>query len=205
MSIDSDADLLLAHLDSVGVDAATQVDRAGSHMGGLIVDAALQRRQRYKATVAPRVRALIAAWPDAATTSGFLARLAEGDLGSVIRWSGSERLQQIAAMAEVFKNQGIETVAELRDRLDGDPAGAQALRSALRTVRDVGPKTVDYVGILAGVTTRAAIDSRVRRVMKAAGVVNHDYDHVAAVINDAATKRGWRTGDLDAVIWEAGA
>jgi len=171
----------------------------------LIVDATLQRRQRYQATVAPRVRHLVATWPDAATTAGFLERLSRDDISAVIRWSGSERLEQISAIAGVFRDLGIDTVQDLRDRLTGGAEGAKELRSALRKIRNVGPKTVDYIAILAGDPTAAAVDVRVRRVLGRAGIAAGGYDEVRAVVHAAASKRGWRLADLDAVIWQAGA
>lgn len=155
MTIDNDDANLPASADSHGTDASTEVTRGWDHIGAIIVDATLQRRQNYNETVKPRVDALVAAWPDAATTSGFRQRLDTGKLSEVIDWPSPGRLAQIEDITRVFEREGIETVMELRGTL-GDPAKSDALREALATVRHVSPKTLDYIGILSGISTGAA-------------------------------------------------
>jgi hypothetical protein len=163
MTIDNDAATLPTLMDSHGMDASTELSRGGwDHIGAIIVDATLQRRQNYDATVKPRVLALVAAWPDAATTSGFRKRLDTGKLSEVISWPSPGRLAQVEEMTCVFERQGIETVLELRDTL-GDHARRTVLREALAGVRHVSPKTLDYIEILSGTSTGAAVDVRVHR------------------------------------------
>jgi hypothetical protein len=160
MTIDNDAANLRALMDSHGMDASTEVSRGWDHIGAIIVDAALQRRQNYHATVRPRVVALVAAWPDAATTGGFRKRLDTGNLSEVISWPSPGRLAQVEDMTRVFERQGIETVMELRDTL-GDQARRTVLREALAVVRHVSSKTLDYIDTLSGISTGAAADVRV--------------------------------------------
>lgn len=200
MTVASDAALLLDHLDSIGVHGRDRVEKGWDHMGANLVDAALQRRQDYGKVVRKRARALKEAWPDAKTTSGFLDRLATDDLSAVINWTGADRLKQIADMAEVLKDQGVEEPGDLRAALE-DPARRDELRAALDAVRYVGSKTLDYFDILAGLSSGIAVDSRLLAITKAAGIGRTDYDHVASVIRAAADARGWRHGDLDAAMW----
>ncbi|GAA5228422.1 hypothetical protein [Paeniglutamicibacter antarcticus] len=202
MTTTIDAEKLLTYIDANGITGSAQVARGWDHMGAVIVDAVLQRRQRYKSTVEPRVRALIAAWPDAETASGFRARINGGDLGTVIRWKSTERLQQIDEILGVFESKQINTVSELRDRLASAPERDE-LRAALRRIKHVGPKTLDYFDILAGSFTTVAIDVRIRKLAAKAGIIDHAYPHLSAVIHEAAAKRGWRPGDLDAALWNA--
>lgn len=204
MTIDNDAANLLALMDSHGIEASTEVTRGWDHIGAIVVDATLQRRQNYKATVKPRVDALVAAWPDAATTSGFRQRLDTGTLSKVISWPSPGRLAQMEDITRVFERQSIETVVELRGMLS-DPANRAVFREALATVRHVGPKTLDYIDILSGISSGVAVDVRIRRVVQAAGIEDLSYGHVAAVIRAAAASRGWRAGDLDAALWQFGA
>ncbi|PVZ58510.1 hypothetical protein [Arthrobacter sp. H-02-3] len=157
MTIDNDDANLPAQLDSHGVDDSAEVSRSWDHIGAIIVDAALQRRQNYHATVRPRVVALIEAWPDAATTSGFRRHLDTGTLSDVIDWPSPGRLAQVEDMTRVFESQGIETVAELRGAL-GDHASRAVLREALGAVRHVSPKTLDYIDTLSGVSTGGAVE-----------------------------------------------
>ncbi|MET3812358.1 hypothetical protein [Arthrobacter sp. UYEF3] len=157
MTIDHDAANLPSLMDPHGIDASTEVSRGWDHIGAIIVDATLQRRQNYHETVKPRVLALVAAWPDAATTSGFRRHLDTGKLSEVISWPSPGRLAQIEDITRVFEREGIETVLELRDQL-GDQARRAVLREALAGVRHVAPKTLDYIETLSGISTGAAVD-----------------------------------------------
>lgn len=153
MTIDNDDANLPALTDSQGRDASTEAGRGWEHIGAIIVDATLQRRQNYHATVMPRVLALIEAWPDAATTSGFRRRLDTGKLSEVINWPSPGRLAQADDMTRVFERHGIETVPDLRGAL-GDQGRRTVLRDALAAVRHVSPKTLDYIDTLSGTTTQ---------------------------------------------------
>ncbi|MGO4121468.1 hypothetical protein [Arthrobacter sp. YAF16] len=155
MTMDNDPADLPAPAASPGTDASTDVGRGWDHIGAIIVDATLQRRQNYHETVKPRVEALIAAWPDAATTSGFRQHLDTGKLSDVIDWPSPGRLAQMEEITCVFEREGIDTVMELRDAL-GDPARRTVLREALAAVRHVSPKTLDYIDTLSGTDTGAS-------------------------------------------------
>ena len=152
MTIDNDDANTPALPDSQGADAPTEASRGWDHIGAIIVDATLQRRQNYNETVKPRVEALVAEWPDAATTSGFRQHLDTGKLSEVIDWPSPGRLAQVEDITGVFEREGIETVAELRSTLEDHAKGA-AFREALGLVRHVSPKTLDYIGTLSGITT----------------------------------------------------
>ncbi|MBT2535397.1 hypothetical protein [Arthrobacter sp. ISL-69] len=203
MTINGDTAKLLAFMDSHGIDASTDASRGWASIGAIIVDASLQRRQNYQATVKPRVDALVVAWPEARTTSGFRKCLATGTLSEVIDWPSPGRLAQIDDLTCVFEDQGIETVEELRARLT-DPATRPVLRDALAAVRHVSPKTLDYIDTLSGLSTGDAIDVRIRRVAGAAGIEDVSYANMSAVIRDAAGSRGLRAEDLDAALWHFG-
>ena len=155
MTIDNDDSNLPAAMGPQGTDASTEIRRGWDHIGAIIVDATLQRRQNYHATVMPRVVALIEAWPDAATTSGFRSRLDTGKLSDVIDWPSPGRLAQVEDITYVFERQGIETVKDLRATL-GEDATRGVLREELAAVRHVTPKTLDYIETLSGITTGAA-------------------------------------------------
>lgn len=200
MTIDGDTAKLLAFIEAHGIDASSEASRGWASIGAIIVDASLQRRQNYEATVKPRVDALVAAWPDARTTSGFRKRLATGTLSEVIDWPSPGRLAQVDDLTCVLEDQGIETVEELRARL-ADPAERPVLRDALAGVRHVSPKTLDYIDVLSGLATEVTTDARIRRVAEAAGIEDTSYATMSAVISAAADSRGWRAEDLDAALW----
>ncbi|MGF9663176.1 hypothetical protein AAIH25_15065 [Arthrobacter crystallopoietes] len=198
MTVENDAALLLAHLDSIGVDGSEQVARGWNHIGAVLVDAALQRQRNYARVVEPRVRLIKDTWPDADTTSGFLKRMDNEDLARTIKWNGPSRIRQIEQVADVLSKHDVETVGDFRAGLENG-----GLRTALKRVKYVGPKTLDYLEILVGISS-VAVDSRILKITRAAGMTSTSYDHIAEVIRAAADQRGWRHGDLDAALWRAG-
>lgn len=201
MTTTSDAQLLLDHLDRQGITGADAVTRGWDHMGALLTDAALQSGRRYKTQVLPRVRNLIAAWPDANTTTGLLRRLDTDDIGATLPWNGPRRLAKIPAMATVLQQHKIETVPELASALAGPER--DVLRAELGALWGVGPKTLNYLSILAGDAHVVAIDVQVRAVARAAGITDVTTSHLETVLHEAAAIRGWRAGDLDAAIWDS--
>lgn len=200
--VESDAHLLLSYMDAQGLDGALPVNRGQNHMGGLIVDSVLQRQRSYANVVAPRVAKLISLWKDADTTSGFRRRLDTGELGKAIVWHRPARLEQINNVTAVLERFGIETTEQLREHLS-DTKTRPGLRKALGAVKWVGPKTLDYFDILCGIPEAAAVDSRISRAAGNAKITDHSYDHLKAVLVQAAQMRRWRLGDLDAVLWAA--
>ncbi|XKH58397.1 hypothetical protein LG293_17375 (plasmid) [Citricoccus nitrophenolicus] len=200
--IAGDADKLLAYMDREGIDGGTGSRTPRAHMGGLIADSALQRQQKYLATVVPRVNGLIEAWPDANTTTGFLDRSAAGTLSSTVNWPEGERIVQMQATAQALAVEGVETVEQMLVRFT-DESTRLPLRQALRRVPNVGAKTTDYLEILSGSEKVAAIDVRIRRATGRAGIVRTGYFYLQDVLNHAAAQRGWTVGSLDVVLWNS--
>ncbi|WP_051684255.1 hypothetical protein [Blastococcus sp. URHD0036] len=198
MDIDEAAVLLLRHLDASGI-TVTERTRGWNHMGALICDAALQPRTRYRTVVEPRVRALRAAWPDADTVSRFADRLRTSDIGTALNWRGPRKLRVIHELTAALQHEGVETVSDLRQRLAAEDG---LLRARLREVRRVGPKTVDYLSILAGSPDHVAVDVHINGFVLDAGIPSLTYSECVAVVRSAAAMRGWAAGDLDAAIWD---
>ncbi len=198
MDIDEAATHLLRHVEACGIEV-TERTRGWQHMGALICDAALQPRTRYRTVVEPRVRALQAAWPDADTVSRFSDRLKTSDIGAQLRWRGPRKLRVIQELTATLHGEQVETVADLRRRLAEEDG---QLRSRLRQVGRVGPKTVDYLSILAGSPDHVAVDVHIEGFVQEAGIPPQTYDGCVAVIRRAAAMRGWSAGDLDAAIWD---
>jgi len=63
---------------------------------------------------------------------------------------------------------------------------------------------VDFLGILVGVTHRAAVEVHVRRLVRDAGVGADDDAGVQEVLAAATRERGWEPAALDAVTWAYG-
>ncbi|MDR0483360.1 MAG: hypothetical protein LBH13_09465 [Cellulomonadaceae bacterium] len=196
--IQFDAERLLTYIDENAI-VPTPAPRGWDHLGAIVVDSALQRRQKYDATVLPRVQRVAAEWPDASTARGFLNHVAAGDLAEMADWNGEDRLTQMRATAEALLSLQINTVEDLRGALSVEPRRTE-VRNALRTIHNVGPKTMDYFDILAGLSN-TAVDSRIEAVTAAAGIANTHYEYLHDVVVTAAQQRGWDLRDLDHALW----
>ncbi|NQE88778.1 hypothetical protein [Nocardia terpenica] len=193
-------DRVLRRFVSLGLEPR-KAERRWNHIGGLITDAALQPRTKYKTIVLPRVRRVISDWPDADVLSGFLRRLETHDLADTLRWRpASRKLNVIGDLTTVLHRLGIETVSELGNCYDGTER-EQRTRRALRSVKFVGPKTVDYIAILTGSTNHVAVDAHIARFVRDAGVCDGTYQAVGALIVQVADELGCSAGALDAAIW----
>lgn len=166
-----------------------------AHMGAVISDASFQARSRYKATILPRILALQTAWPDAATVQGFQARLATDDLAAAMNFHHARKVAKAHNITNLLAAHGVDTRDDLRTWLD-----LQANRAALRTVRDVGPKTVDYLGNLVG-GSQIAVDVHLRMFAADAGLTDLRYEQLRAVYEAAAAFLGHEPGGLEHAVW----
>ncbi len=169
-------------------------------MGAVLVDASLQAGVGYRTTVRPRVVHLMSAWPDANTTSGMASRLLNEDVAVVLRWRG-KKLVTLLGLVDAMQDLRVETVDDLKARLTNQGT-LEATVSRLSQVKGVGPKTLDYLGILVGLTDQAAIDIHLRRFGEEAGVQGLRYDQLQGVLAAVAKQRTWDVGALDAAIWD---
>lgn len=191
---------VVAYVKSLGLEPR-EAERRWDHLGGVIVDASLQPRTKYKTVVLPRVRKVISQWPDAAVLSGFRRRLESEDLSEFLGWRPTSRkLTVVTDLAAALHALGIETVRELADCYDGGEREQQT-RGALRQVTGVGPKTVDYIAILTGSTGHVAVDTHIAGFVRAAGVHGGDYHAINVLISRTASQLGCSAGALDAAIW----
>lgn len=191
---------VVEYVKSLGLEPR-EAERRWDHIGGVIVDASLQPRTKYKTVVLPRVRKVISQWPDAAVLSGFRRRLESDDLSEFLGWRPTSRkLTVITGLTAALHALRIETVRELAACYDGGDR-EERTRRALRQVNGVGPKTVDYIAILAGSTGHVAVDTHIAGFVRAAGVHSGDYRAINALITRAAGELGCSAGALDAAIW----
>jgi len=194
---DDDVDRLLAHFDALGLVLLAGA-RGWTHMGAVLSDAALQRRTKYKQTVKPRILRLMDEWPDADTLSRFAVRIRTSDVGAVLRWREGPKLTLLRELVGALEGLEIETVADLRARLTAPNSEAVA---RLRDIRGVGPKTLDYIGILSGSEDNVAVDTHQRRFAAEAGVSATSYQALRDVVMAAARRRRWSPAAFEGTIW----
>jgi hypothetical protein len=99
------------------------------------------------------------------------------------------------AITDLLAAHGVDTCEDLHTWLDH-----QANRVALRTVKGVGPKSIDYIGNLVG-RSHVAVDVHLRAFAVDAGVPDLPYDQLRAVYEEAASLLGHDKGGLEHAVW----
>ncbi|WP_369142099.1 hypothetical protein [Streptomyces sp. R44] len=166
-------------------------------MGAVICDVSFQPRCNYETTLRPRLLTLQAIWPDARTVRGFQSRLATEDLAVAMKFNHARKVATAHAITDFLVAHGVDTRDDLHAWLD-----QQANRAALRTVKGVGPKSVDYIGNLVG-RSQIAVDVHLRAFAADAGVSDLPYERLRAVYEEAAALLGHDRGGLEHAIWRS--
>jgi hypothetical protein len=172
------------------------------HMGAILVDSILQANANWKTIVKPRVEFIRRLYGDLPTTSDFSALLyAEGanpfeTLLALLDWGGPEKPQRLLRLLALLQEEGIETVDELRAWLVKEDTEAK-----LRALRGIGPKTVDYLKIMAGLDS-VAIDLHWKRFLKSADLPVRPYNEVAKIVIETAVLMGVPAAVLDHSVWK---
>ncbi|MFB6528786.1 hypothetical protein [Streptomyces sp. NPDC056399] len=172
--------------------------RGWTHMGAVICDVSFQPRCNYKTTLKPRLVRLQANWPDARTVRGFQARIAREDLALAMNFHHARKVATAHGIAGLLAAHGVDTHDDLRTWLD-----LQAHRAALRTVKGVGPKSLDYIGNLVG-RSQIAVDVHLRTFAADAGVPALPYEQLRTVYEEAAALLGHDRGGLEHAVWRYG-
>ncbi|WP_328923840.1 hypothetical protein OG429_03825 [Streptomyces sp. NBC_00190] len=166
-----------------------------SHMGAVICDTSFQARRKYESTIRPRLLQLQSAWPDAATVRGFQARLSTEDLSVAMNFNSPLRVATAHAITALLAAREVDTRDDLHAWL-----GHRANRAALRAVKGVGPKSLDYIGNLVG-RSQVAVDVHLRAFAADAGVPDLGYEQLRAVYESTAAVLGHEPGGLEHAIW----
>lgn len=174
----------------------TTIDGNYNHMGATVADAVFQANMRYATHVKPRVNRILVTCPEAHTTTAAL-RLLEGIRATeFLSWRGEDRAERFCHVLRFFASENIETEAELSTWLL-DNANLPKLRS----IKGIGPKTVDYFKILVGVST-SAIDRHLLNFLGLAGMTPCGYSEAQAIINATADILSVDRAYFDHSIWQ---
>lgn len=139
------------------------------HMGATICDSILQAGVRYDTVVKPRIKTLFEKYPEANTTSAFWSLINRIDLKDLINWSHPEKPRRIRELTRFFLERGIETEENLSEWIQKEEN-----RRALLQIKGIGPKTVDYLKMLAGLPA-IAVDRHLKNFLRLAGIEKHEF------------------------------
>ncbi|MEV4968341.1 hypothetical protein ACFWZK_25100 [[Kitasatospora] papulosa] len=112
-----------------------------------------------------------------------------------MKFNHAQKVATAHAITDLLAADGVDTRENLHAWLD-----RQTNRAALRTVKGVGPKSVDYIGNLVG-RSHVAVDVHLRAFAVDAGVPDLPYDQLRAVYEEAAALLGLDKGRLELAVW----
>ncbi|MGW3582462.1 hypothetical protein ACWDM8_14155 [Streptomyces rubiginosohelvolus] len=164
-------------------------------MGAVICDVSFQPRCKYEGTLRPRLLHLQSSWPDARTVRGFQRRLVTEDLAVAMKFNHARKVATAHAITDLLAAHEVDTCEDLHTWLD-----RQDNRAALRTVKGVGPKSIDYIGNLVG-RSHVAVDVHLRAFAVDAGATDLPYDQLRAAYEEAAVILGHDRGALEHAVW----
>lgn len=164
-------------------------------MGAVICDVSFQPRCNYERTLRPRLLHLQLSWADARTVRGFQRRLVTEDLAVAMKFNHAQKVATAHAITDLLAADGVDTREDLYAWLDH-----RANRAALRAVKGVGPKSIDYIGNLVG-RSHVAVDVHLRAFAVDAGVPDLPYARLRAVYEEAAALLGHDKGGLEHAVW----
>lgn len=165
------------------------------HMGATITDSILQAGLNYRCVVYPRVLKLLEEFPDYKTTSDFLILMQIQPLSELIAWRSEEKLKRIFDLTWFLFNQGVEDEEHLSRWLKST-SNAQSLLQ----IKGIGPKTLDYIGLLSG-NQAIAIDRHLFTFLERLGMPNKTYHEAKVIYSKASQILGVSNYQLDQKIW----
>jgi hypothetical protein len=166
-----------------------------NHMGAIFTDAVLQAGLNYETVVRPRVNRILEMYPHARTTSSFQKILTKFGISSVVNWNHKEKIFRLKELVNFVQLRNIETEEQFRNWLAFPDNSLTMLE-----VRGVGPKTVDYLKVLVGMSV-VAVDRHMFKIVKMAGINSENYSEVRQVISYAADLMDIERNDFDFSIW----
>ena len=154
-----------------------------------------KRSPYYHHVVYPRVLKLLAEYSDYKTTCDFIILMQVIPLTELITWKNPKKLQRIKDLTWFLYNNGIENENQLAKWLTIERNIGQ-----LKKVDGIGPKTIDYLKMLAG-EQAIAIDRHRFAFLELAGIPLCSYQEASLIYSKAAELLNISQYELDKKIW----
>jgi hypothetical protein len=166
-----------------------------THMGALLADAALQPGLHYSSVVQPRVQALAFAYPGAANLSGLNKLLQRCSPKSLLQWSNPVKPARFVALVRACTAAGVESCTDFSEWVIRDDA-----KDTLNQIPGIGPKTIDYLCLLAGHGV-VPLDRHFLRFLRFAGVPASDRAYAQNVFAQACELSGLDLRSTERALW----
>lgn len=168
---------------------------AATHLGAVLADAALQAGVKYDTVVRPRVMRLLAEHPEAATRIGLEHLLSIRSPEVLLRWRHPEKPRRFVALVAACADARVNSVGDLATWL-----ATPRSRDALLAISGIGPKTIDYLHLLAGHAV-IPMDRHLFRLLRLAGVPDRNYDSAQRTLTSACEAAGFPIRETENSLW----
>lgn len=203
VNIDRKAKTLVSYINFLkDFKINTEIDGNYKHIGATLTDTVLQAGLKYETIVKPKVMKILKC-EQAATIKGLLKIAENGnvELKNVISWKDDRKPNLIVSLAKFFDSEGINTEAELKEWLQKEENPQK-----LRSIKGIGPKTIDYIQILVGIKS-CAVDRHLfnfldmAKVPLEAGNYEAQYKEAKQIVEKSAEIMKLDASVFDYSIW----
>lgn len=203
VNVESKAKSLVSYIKSLkDFEINTQIDGNYQHIGATLTDTVLQAGLKYETVVKPKVMRILKN-EQAATVKGLLkmTKNSTDELKNVILWKDERKPNLIISLAKFFDSEGINTEAELKNWLSKEENPQK-----LRSIKGIGPKTIDYIQILVGIKS-CAVDRHMFNFLDMAkvplGTGNYEsqYKEAKQIVEKSAELMKIDSSVFDYSIW----
>jgi len=167
-----------------------------ANIAAILVDSVFQAGVNYRSVVFPRVCAVARAFPRLGSLGLMQQAMASQSFWNAVAWKHPEKPQRLRELVDFFCANSVDTIDELREWLR-----RAENRERLRSVRGVGPKTIDYLSRLVGLPA-IAVDRHAQRLLRQVGVASKCYEHNRRVLEFAADLLQISRSLFDHLMWQ---
>lgn len=141
-----------------------------SHMGALVADAILQAGLNYKTVVKPRIQFIEENFSTYSHSTDFFDLCMRLGPKFVLKWNDSEKPNRLLSLLFLLIHKKVESVPELARWLHTEES------NCLRNLPGIGPKTLDYLCLLAG-NSKIPIDRHFKKLFNVLKIHDLSYEH----------------------------
>lgn len=166
-----------------------------THMGAILADTALQAGLCYATVVQPRVERVLGSFPGATSISELRKVLLSTSASAFLNWTHPEKVARFVGLVELCALSSIDTVSDFQRWVVTEIAA-----TALRSVRGIGPKSVDYLRMLAG-HRAIPMDRHLFRLVAMAGVDTTNYRTAQRAFTEGCVRAGLDPSSAEQGLW----
>lgn len=149
------------------------------HLGVLLADVSLQAGLSYESVVVPRLKRILRDYPDSGCLDTLRTTLEAVGAEDYLNMRNRRKAGVLNALVVLLSARNIRCVGDLASSYNDS-----TFHDELSAIPGIGPKSKDYLFLLAGCAT-APIDRHMLRVLSSADVCTKDYAYASRLLREA--------------------